>query len=200
MVAVDACNFHESVKLDNFERDRTLTLVPPEGEFTLMMYRISSEFRTPFRVFPLFDLVSPFKIELIIKVRADIPEANYGGNVVLQFPVPKTATGCAFELAAGVLVQGAEYLPAERKAVWRIKKFMGGAEYTLRAKISLSAPAQLAAIKRDTGPISMSFEIPMYNVSNLQVRYLRINEANAAYNPYRWVRYVTKSNSYVCRI
>jgi AP-4 complex subunit mu-1 len=31
----------------------------------------------------------------------------------------------------------------------------------------------------------MSFEIPMYNVSNLQVRYLRISEQHKSYNPYR---------------
>jgi AP-4 complex subunit mu-1 len=37
----------------------------------------------------------------------------------------------------------------------------------------------------------------MYNPSNLQVRYLRIAES---YNPFRWVRYVTRSSSYVCRI
>jgi len=33
----------------------------------------------------------------------------------------------------------------------------------------------------------MGFEIPMYNPSGLQVRYLRILE-NKSYNPYRWVR------------
>jgi AP-4 complex subunit mu-1 len=47
--------------------------------------------------------------------------------------------------------------------------------------------------------VSMTFEIPMYNVSNLQVKYLRIAEASQNYNPYRWVRYVTRSSSYVCR-
>ena len=40
----------------------------------------------------------------------------------------------------------------------------------------------------------MTFEIPMYNVSNLQVKYLSI--AEAGYNPYRWVRYVTRSSSW----
>jgi AP-4 complex subunit mu-1 len=39
-VVIDSCNFHESVKLENFERDRTMTLVPPDGEFTLMMYAL----------------------------------------------------------------------------------------------------------------------------------------------------------------
>ena len=33
-----------------------------------MNYRITSDFRTPFRIFPFFELVSPYKVELIIKV------------------------------------------------------------------------------------------------------------------------------------
>lgn len=36
-------------------------------------------------------------------------------------------------------------------------------------------------------------------VSNLQVRYLRISETHKSYNPHRWVRYITQSSSYVCR-
>lgn len=35
------------------------------------------------------------------------------------------------------------------------------------------------------GPVSMQFEIPMYNVSNLQVRYLKIAEFAKSYNPFR---------------
>ena len=55
-------------------------------------------------------------------------------------------------------------------------------------------------IRKEFGPISMKFEVPMYNVSNLQVRYLRIAETHASYKPYRWVRYVTQSDSFVCRL
>ena len=50
------------------------------------------------------------------------------------------------------------------------------------------------------GPVSMSFEIPMYNVSQLQVQHLKIIERNKAYNPHRWVRCLTHTESYVCRI
>lgn len=38
----------------------------------------------------------------------------------------------------------------------------------------------------------------MYSVSHLQVKFLKIAAAKG-YNPYRWVRYVTHSNSFVCR-
>nr|ACF80596.1 unknown [Zea mays] len=41
----------------------------------------------------------------------------------------------------------------------------------------------------------MNFTIPMYNASKLQVRYLQIAKKSKAYNPYRWVRYVTDADS-----
>ena len=70
---------------------------------------------------------------------------------------------------------------------------------SIRVKITLDTPVT-SSHKREVGPISLGFEIPMYNVSNLQVRYLRISETHKSYNPYRWVRYITQSSSYVCRL
>jgi AP-4 complex subunit mu-1 len=63
-------------------------------------------------------------------------------------------------------------------------------------------------------PLRLGFTIPMFNVSRLMVRYLQIgnSKSNAAggasgsggggggKGPHRWVRYVTKSSSYVCRV
>jgi AP-4 complex subunit mu-1 len=55
------------------------------------------------------------------------------------------------------------------------------------------------AMKRGVGPINLNFTIPMYCASRLQVRYLQIMKAEKNYSPYRWVRYVTMSNSYIVR-
>jgi len=49
----------------------------------------------------------------------------------------------------------------------------------------------------------MEFTIPMYNVSNLSVKYLRIEETGPSSEkstPHRWVRYITQSKSYVTRL
>lgn len=197
-IEVDDCNFHECVKLDDFDALRILQFVPPDGEFVVMNYRITNEFRAPFRIFPFFELVSPYKVELIIKIRADIPEQNYGGNVLVQVPVPKSTSNVSCELGVGVVGQNAEFDQKERKISWKINKFSGGKEQTLRTKITLDKAAT-NNIRKEIGPISMNFEIPMYNPSNLQVKYLRIMESKD-YNPYRWVRYVTRSYSYVCRL
>jgi AP-4 complex subunit mu-1 len=156
-----------------------------------------------------------------LQIRADIPEANYGTNVIIKFPVPKNAATVTPELGPGALAapakgvaaavaaaagagttgggQTAEYNAKDREVVWQIKKFPGATEHVLRTKITLSS-ASTTNIRKEIGPVSMSFEIPMYNVSNLQVRYLRIAETSKSYKPYRWVRYVATSNSYVCRL
>ena len=55
-------------------------------------------------------------------------------------------------------------------------------------------------MRKEMGPVSMGFEIPMYNVSQLQVQHLKIVERNKAYNPHRWVRCLTHAESYVCRV
>jgi len=48
--------------------------------------------------------------------------------------------------------------------------------------------------------VSLEFEIPMHICSGLQIRYLRVQDREKGYNPFRWVRYITHSDSYVIRM
>lgn len=74
----------------------------------------------------------------------------------------------------------------------------GETEYTLLTKINLPQASTVNA-QRETGPISLNFDIPMYNVSNFQIKSLKILQGGDE-SPAKWVRYMTKSSSYVCRI
>lgn len=207
-VTLDDCNFHECVNLDEFSHTRTLSFYPPDGEFAVMNYRVTGDFRAPFSIYPHVDQQSPSRIEVTIKVRAEMPDQNYGGNVQVTCILPKSTSTCSVDLGANDMIQGGskqlaltgqshEYIPAEHKLVWTIKKFQGGSEASIKCRVTLSSPT--TNVKKEIGPVSLNFEIPMYNVSNLAVRYLRIAEQHKSYNPCRWVRYVTQSSSYVCR-
>lgn len=198
-VVLDDCNFHECVHLDEFETSRVLHFLPPDGEFAVLNYRITADYRAPFKLYPTIEESGTYKVDAIIVLRADIPEANYGSNVVLRLPVPRATVSVLAEFSVEMPGCHAEYNPNEKKVIFSIRKFNGSSEISLRARITLDAPVT-AAHKKEIGPISMSFEIPMYNVSNLQVRYLRISETHKSYNPCRWVRYITQSSSYVCRM
>ena len=41
------CTFHRCVRLGKFDADRTITFIPPDGEFELMSYRLNTQARRP---------------------------------------------------------------------------------------------------------------------------------------------------------
>ena len=67
-VILDDCNFHQCVNTRDFESMKTLTIIPPDGEFIAMNYRITSDFVSPFRIFTYIE-ESDYKLELKIKIR-----------------------------------------------------------------------------------------------------------------------------------
>lgn len=198
---VDDINFNDCVNLTEWEHGRTLSFHPPDGEFIVLNYRMTGEFKAPFRIFPSIEEVEPNKLELSLHVRAEIPDNHFGANVSIEVPLPSITTAASCSVVATPTAVGvhAEYITKEKKIVWNLKKFPGLTEQTMRCKITLSGPCT-SMVRREFGPINMNFEIPMYNVSSLQVRYLKIAENMPGYTPYRWVRYVTQSSSYVCRL
>ncbi|CAI5516283.1 unnamed protein product [Closterium sp. Naga37s-1] len=96
IVVLDDCNFHESVRLDTFDVDRTMTLVPPDGEFSVINYRMTHEFKPPFRVYPVLEEITPFKVELFIKLKAEFPATATANSIVVRVPLPKSVIKFAF--------------------------------------------------------------------------------------------------------
>ncbi|XP_066344604.1 AP-4 complex subunit mu-like, partial [Miscanthus floridulus] len=196
---LDDCNFHESVHLDSFDIDRTLTLIPPDGEFPVMNYRMTQEFKPPFRVTALIEEAGPSRAEVLLKIRADFSANVTANTITVQMPVPAYTMRASFELEAGAVGQTTDFKEGSRRLEWNLKKIVGGSEHTLRAKLTFSQESH-GNITKEAGPVNMNFTIPMYNASKLQVRYLQSAKKSKAYNPYRWVRYVTQANSYVARL
>nr|APA20233.1 clathrin adaptor complexes medium subunit family protein [Populus tomentosa] len=185
-VILDDCNFHESVRLDNFDLDRTLTLVPPDGEFPVMNYRMTQEFKPPFRINTLIEEAGALKAEVILKVSAEFPSSITANTIIVQMPLPKYTTRVNFELEPGAVGQTTDFKEANRRLEWGLKKIVGGSEHTLRAKLTFSQELH-GNITKEAGPVSMTFTIPMYNASRLQVKYLQIAKKSSTYNPYRWM-------------
>lgn len=200
--------FNECADLSEFDSNRVISLIPPDGEFVLMHYRIASVQTLPFRIYPSVTFQGMDRVDVQISVRADIPDQNYGSNIVVSIPVPEGTVRSASCDIAGVTAGGAssaEYVAAEHKIAWTIKKLPGGSEVSCRAKIHLTAPP--ASGSKSFGPVALQFEIPMYSLSNMQVKYLRIQDQRSTFGgspgnsggPLRWVRYVAQSQSYVFR-
>jgi AP-2 complex subunit mu-1 len=69
-IEIDDCSFHQCVKLGKFDQDRTVSFVPPDGEFQLMAYRITESINLPFRVLPVVTELGRTRIEINVKVSA----------------------------------------------------------------------------------------------------------------------------------
>eukprot|EP00599_Poterioochromonas_sp_BG-1_P015690 CAMPEP_0173164282 /NCGR_PEP_ID=MMETSP1105-20130129/20474_1 /TAXON_ID=2985 /ORGANISM="Ochromonas sp., Strain BG-1" /LENGTH=355 /DNA_ID=CAMNT_0014084601 /DNA_START=41 /DNA_END=1105 /DNA_ORIENTATION=+ len=117
-VVLDDCIFHECVHLDEFESSRTLHFLPPDGEFAVLNYRVTTDFRCPFKIFPVIEDNGQYKLDVIIVVRAEIPEGNYGTNVTIRMPVPRATVGASSEFSVEIPGSFTEYNTSEKKLVW----------------------------------------------------------------------------------
>jgi AP-4 complex subunit mu-1 len=204
VVMLDDCNFHESVSLERFETERMLELhKPPDGEFALMNYRSTYDFKPPFRVYMTVedDKDASNKAIIFVKVRAEYSPDKASSGLEVVVPMPREIQRVSCEYETEVRPPGNQtwdWQEKQHKLVWRHKKVQGGTEHILRVRVTLE-DGLTTAVRQGIGPINLNFTIPMYCASKLQVRYLQILKSDKNYSPYRWVRYVTMSNSYVVR-
>ncbi|KAI8821627.1 adaptor complex AP-3 domain-containing protein [Fimicolochytrium jonesii] len=191
-VELDDCQFHQCVKLGNFERDRTINFIPPDGECELMKYRTTENINLPFRVHAVVIEVSKSRMEFKVSVRSQFNGKIFGQNVQLKIPVPTNTSGAKCFVTAGK----AKYVGSENAIVWKISRFQGQQEYLLRAEAELTSTTTKKVWSRP--PISLDFQVLMFTASGLMVRFLKIFE-KSNYPSVKWVRYMTKPGTYQIR-
>ena len=86
-VDIDDCTFHRCVQLGKFDADRTITFVPPDGEFELMRYRITENVNLPFRVIPVIEEQGTTRVVYNIKAIANFSSQLFASNVAFKIPV-----------------------------------------------------------------------------------------------------------------
>jgi AP-1 complex subunit mu len=60
--------FHQCVRLSRFEVDRTISFIPPDGEFELMSYRLNTEVKPLISTEVITEQHPGSRIEYMIKV------------------------------------------------------------------------------------------------------------------------------------
>ncbi|KAK8833162.1 hypothetical protein WA577_002776 [Blastocystis sp. JDR] len=198
-IVLDDINFNGCMKLDKFDAQRLLCFNPPEGEFTAVNYRITTSFKPPFTLRPMVEEKSETKIELILQVRAEFEPDVEANNVFISMHAPHDTTTCTVTLAPDVQGQVKEYREKERRVLWMISKVTGQKEYYLKVVFNLEKPAN-QFITKEISPVALNFEIPNYQVSGLRIRGLAVDVEDKNYNAHRYIRYITQSNSYCCRL
>ncbi|KAI6192751.1 hypothetical protein M3Y94_01322000 [Aphelenchoides besseyi] len=192
-VELEDVKFHQCVRLSRFENDRTISFIPPDGEFELMNYRLTTVVKPLIWIEAVVEKFSHSRVEFMIKAKSQFKRRSTANNVEIVIPVPRDADSPKFRAAIG----GAKYVPEDNSFVWTIKSFPGGKEYLMRAQFKL--PSVTGEEIEGRRPIKIRFEIPYFTTSGIQVRYLKIIE-KSGYHALPWVRYITQNGDYQIRM
>lgn len=184
--------FHPCVRMSQFERDRSITFTPPDGEFNLMTYRLSAAIKPIIHVDSTIERYQHSRVEMLIRARAQYRQQSVAQNVQIRVPVPPDVDSPKAQCTAGRM----RYSPNENCLVWTIKQFPGRKQFTLRAHFGL--PSVESDEDESKRPITVSFEIPFFTVSGLRVQFLKVFVDNK-YEAVTWVRYLTTDGSYEFR-
>lgn len=201
-IELEDIRFHQAVRLSKFENDRTISFIPPDGEFNLMTYRLQTSVR-PLIWTEVQVEHRGSRIDFTIKLKSNFKRRSTANGVEIKIPVPNDADTPTFKPQIGTVAYDAKI----DSMVWKIKSLLGQKEYLMRATFGLpsiqrggegegNSSMMLASLKR---PISISFEIPYFTVSGIQVRYLKIVE-KSGYQALPWVRYITQAGDYQIRM
>lgn len=192
-VDIDDCTFHRCVRLGKFDSERTITFVPPDGEFELMRYRVTNNISLPFKVIPAIKEEGKTHVTIDVKVTGQFDSKMFGENVAIKIPVPPNTARTNIVAPVG----RARYEPEQRAIVWRIKRFLGGAELMLHASVDLMQTTRTKAWSRP--PISVDFNVQGFTASGTDVLYLKVYE-KSGYKAPTYSRRRTRSGHYQIRI
>ncbi|KAE8619855.1 hypothetical protein XENTR_v10010002 [Xenopus tropicalis] len=185
-VELEDVKFHQCVRLSRFENDRTISFIPPDGDFELMSYRLNTQVKPLIWIESVIEKFSHSRLEIMVKAKGQFKKQSVANNVEISVPVPSDADSPKFKTSVG----SAKYVPEKNVVIWTIKSFPGGKEYLMRAHFGL--PSVETEELEGKPPISVKFEIPYFTVSGIQVRYMKIIE-KSGYQALPWVRYITQS-------
>ncbi|XP_064355467.1 AP-1 complex subunit mu-2 isoform X2 [Dromaius novaehollandiae] len=186
-VELEDVKFHQCVRLSRFDSDRTISFIPPDGDFELMSYRLNTQVKPLIWIESVIEKFSHSRVEIMVKAKGQFKKQSVANGVEIAVPVPSDADSPKFKSSAGA----ARYLPERNLVLWTIKSFPGGREHVLRARFGLPS------VEREEGegrpPVSVRFEIPYFTVSGIQII------EKSGYQALPWVRYITQSGDYQLR-
>ena len=195
-VEMEDIKFHQCVRLSRFENDRTISFIPPDGEFELMSYRLSTHVKPLVWIETVVDRSSSrTRVEYMVKAKSQFKARSVANNVEILSPVPSDVDSPNFKTSIGSV----KYLPGKDAMLWTIKQFAGQKDYIMTATFGLPSVASETKDAYQKRPINVKFEIPYFTVSGVTVRYLKIVE-KSGYQALPWVRYITQNGEYQLRM
>jgi len=216
---IDDCSFHPCVRYARFEKDRSLSFVPPDGNFQLMRYRVkptalTSGFSPPIVCTPQIMYGPPStsrpstsssstapemtgKIVLNVSARhmsSLIYSSSKKGTLILEdvtvtIPFPKIVKTVDLNVSVGQVL----FDEVGKVAKWTI----GNIDEKKRPQLTGSIVLNSDKRPENHPPLSLSWKIPLGSWSGLTVNGMSLT--GESYKPYKGVRNIAKSGRYQIR-
>ena len=152
-VEMDDIKFHQCVRLSRFESDRTISFIPPDGDFELMSYRLNTHVKPLIWVEAVIENYTESKIEYSVRVKGQFKPRTTAHNVEILVPVPSDADSPVFKSPIGSV----KYVPDRDGMLWTIKQFQGQKEFIMRAHFGFPSVASEDREQYARKPIQVKF-------------------------------------------
>ncbi|CAO1438637.1 unnamed protein product [Diamesa serratosioi] len=189
---LDDVSFHPCVRYKRWETERILSFVPPDGNFRLMSYHVTSQsvVAIPIYVRQNLSLKSGEQGRLDITVGPKSSMGRTVEGVKLEILLPKSVVTCAL-----VASQGKYTFDQTTKILyWEVGRIDISKLPNIRGTVSVAAGATL-----ESNPsINVQFTISQLAVSGLKVN--RLDMYGEKYKPFKGVKYLTKAGKFQIRM
>ncbi|KAK2541800.1 Ap1m1 [Columba livia] len=183
-VELEDVKFHQCVRLSRFENDRTISFIPPDGEFELMSYRLNTHVKPLIWIESVIEKHSHSRIEYMIKAKSQFKRRSTANNVEIHIPVPNDADSPKFKTTVGSV----KWVPENSEIVWSIKSFpvrylkiieksgyqaLPWVRYITQNGGKWKADVLILLLNADYGRSSQEYRVNLENVSSTPCRYIR---------------------------
>ncbi|KAJ3306601.1 AP-3 complex subunit mu-1 [Kappamyces sp. JEL0829] len=190
LLASGSVSFHPCVSVSNWEKENTLTFIPPDGQFVLLEYTLDVTLQQlPVIVKPTLKKTSSGASKLDIRVSPRLGNEKSFEYLTVSVKLPNVAS-----VHSNTTIGTCEYDPVQCQLVWNIGALsLKSLEKQPFASLTLSDPiADSVQIE-----YHCSFRVNMHCLSGIRIDGLSIH--NEAYMPFKGGRSYVKSGRVVFR-
>jgi AP-3 complex subunit mu len=196
----DDVALHKSIRHNRYESDRTVSFVPPDGNFTLMRYRSKAlhNYQPPFYVTPQITYHGGGgRINIMCGLRhggmsAKDDESNIH-KLTVTIPVPQQTESVSISNCS----QGqCTYDSLRKQVVWRIGHLTNANTPSLSGDLTFKS-GHGDTTEGSSESVHVEFQIPNFSLSGTRVT--SVSVPNEAYKPFKGVKYMTKAGRYTIR-
>lgn len=189
----DDVSFHPCVRFKRWESERILSFIPPDGNFRLMSYHVSSQSVVAIPIYLRHNIFlrpgEQGKLDLTVGPKTTLGRTL--DNVKLEICLPKSVLNCMLTVNQGKYT----FDSVTKILQWDVGRIDVTKLPNIRGTVSV-APG--TASLESNPVINVQFSISQLAVSGLKVN--RLDMYGEKYKPFKGVKYMTKGGKFQVRM